>query len=91
MNFYLNSSFSFSVFPFLFPFCTIIPLLYFFSSPQSLSLPTSVVDPNGGSGDFFTPGSGIKKSLIMDPGSATNIPDHISMSLIIIIWVKNAF
>jgi hypothetical protein len=31
-----------------------------------------------------------KKIRILYPGSAMNIPDHISKSLVTIIWVKNA-
>ncbi len=37
---------------------------------------------------FLTPGSGMEKIQIWDPGSGINIPDHISESVISIIWVK---
>jgi hypothetical protein len=47
---------------------------------------------------FFTPGSGMEKIpdpgwekiRILDPGSTKDMPDHISESLVTIIWVKNA-
>jgi hypothetical protein len=44
---------------------------------------------DSGSGDFFTPGSGMEKNP--DHGSAINIiPDHICKSLVTISWFKNA-
>jgi hypothetical protein len=55
------------------------PLLF---SLQSLSVPTSVVDPNPGIRD--------RKIRILVPGCATNIPDHVCRSLVAIIGVKNA-
>jgi hypothetical protein len=39
---------------------------------------------------FLTPGSAMGKSLDRAYGSAINIPDHISKSLVTFIWIKNA-
>jgi hypothetical protein len=43
----------------------------------------SVADPDPGSGDFLTPGSGMGEKQHLDPGSGSgmNNPDHISESL----------
>ncbi len=49
------------------------------SARQTVTVATSVADPDPGSGAFLTPGSGMgKKSR---SGSGMNIPDHISESL----------
>ncbi len=47
--------------------------------------PTSVADPDSGSGAFLTPGSGIRNRFFPDPGSQT----HMFESLVTIFWVKN--
>jgi hypothetical protein len=52
---------------------------------QQTFLP-SVADPDPGSGAFLTPGSGIRKKPIPDPGSQI----HIFESLVTIFWVKSS-
>jgi hypothetical protein len=44
------------------------------------SLPGSIADPDPGSGDFLTPGTGMGKNQDPDPGSGfgMNIPDYFS-------------
>jgi hypothetical protein len=52
--------------------------------PNPIFLPNSFADPDPGTGDFLTPGSGIRDEYtirIRVPGSWMNNPDHISESL----------
>jgi hypothetical protein len=48
--------------------------------------PSSVADPDPGSGALLTPGSGIRNRFFPDPGSKI----HIFESLVTIFWVKSS-
>jgi hypothetical protein len=49
-------------------------------------IPTSVADPDRGTGAFLTPGSGIRNRFFPDPGSQT----HTFESLVTIFWAKSS-
>ncbi len=48
-----------------------------------------VKDPDPGSGDFLTNGSGIRIRDGIKIGSGINIPDHFYKSLETVLWVEN--